>query len=282
MGMGGADLFYCRKDRDGRWGTAKNMGYPINTCADEYALLLNAQGDMAYISSDKLGGSGKMDIYRFELYQEARPNPVTYFRGVVFNKETRQLLRADFELSDLSIGKTIARSVSDSLTGDFMLILPTDNDYALSVSKPGYLFYSDHFSLTGVHSVTDPFIRNIPLQEVRVGERVVLRNIFFDTDKYDIRPESEIELGRLIRLLQENPGIRIELSGHTDNVGTREHNEALSLNRAMAVCDYLLGRGIAKERISYAGYGFSKPIDTNETEAGRSNNRRTEFKIIGK
>ncbi len=163
-----------------------------------------------------------------------------------------------------------------------MLILPTDHEYALSVSKPGYLFYSDHFSLIGTHSADNPFVRNIPLQEVRVGESVILKNIFFDTDKFEIKPESEVELLRLIRLLQENAQICIELSGHTDNIGTREHNEALSYNRARAVFEYLVRHGIAKERLSFTGYGFSRPIDTNDTEPGRANNRRTEFKIIGK
>ncbi len=280
-GMGGADLFHSRTDKNGNLGKAQNLGYPINTFADEFALILNAKGDMAYISSDKLGGKGKMDIYRFVLYNKARPNPVTYFKGVVFNSETKQLLRADFELTDLKSGKTIARSFSDSLTGAFMLILPTDYEYALSVSKPGYLFYSDHFSLIGSHSADNPFVRNIPLHEVMVGESVILKNIFFDTDKFEIKPESEVELQRLIRLLLENAKIRIELSGHTDNIGMRDHNETLSLNRARAVFDYLAGHGIAKERLSFTGYGFSRPIDTNDTEQGRANNRRTEFKIIG-
>ena len=282
QGMGGADLFCSRRNSAGNWGRAVNLGYPINTCADEYALVLNAIGDMAYISSDKLGGEGKMDIYRFKLYEAARPNPVTYFRGVVYNRETKQRLRAEFDLADLKSGKTIAHSVSDSITGEFLLILPADHDYALGVSKPGYLFYSDHFSLTGIHSVANPFIRNIPLQEMKVGETVILKNIFFDTDKFEIRPESEIELRRLTELLTTNREIRIELSGHTDHVGTREHNDILSLNRAKAEYDYLVNHGIDPGRMTFAGYGFSKPVDTNETEQGRSNNRRTEFKIIGK
>lgn len=281
QGMGGSDIYYSRKDSTGNWSKAINMGYPINTFADENSLIVNAKGNLAYISSDKLGGKGKQDIYQFQVYAQARPTPVTYFKGIVFNKETRNKLKADFELIELSSGKTVAHAESDSLTGAFLLILPVQYDYALNVSKPGYLFFSDHFSLSNIHSFTEPFVKNIPLQEIKMGETVILRNIFFDTDKYDLKPESRAELQRVMDMLIKNPDIRIEISGHTDNIGTREHNADLSLNRANAVCDYLIQHGIAKNRMSFSGYGFSRPIDTNETEQGRANNRRTEFKIIG-
>jgi len=281
QGMGGSDIFYSRKDPKGKWGEPVNMGYPINTFADENSLVVNAKGNLAYISSDKLGGKGKQDIYQFQVYEKARPTPVTYFKGVVFNKDTKQKLKADFELIELKSGKTIAHSSSDSLTGAFLLILPVNNDYALNVSKPGYLFFSDHFSLTDIHSFNKPFVKNIPMQEIKIGETVILKNIFFDTDKFDLKQESRIELQRLMDLLIKNPKIFIEISGHTDNIGTQEHNAYLSLNRAQAVCEYLIQHGIDKNRMSFAGYGFSRPIDTNETEQGRANNRRTEFKIIG-
>lgn len=278
-GMGGSDIYYSQKDTAGRWGKALNIGYPINTFADENSLVVNAKGDLAYISSDKFGGRGKQDIYRFDVYEQARPIPVTYFKGIVFDKETNQKLKADFELTDLKTGKTIIHSSSDSLTGSFFLILPVQNNYALSISKPGYLFFSEHFSLSDIHSFTKPLVKNIPLQEIKMGESVILRNIFFETDKYDLKPESQIELKRLTDLLMRNPNIYIEISGHTDNVGTKEYNENLSLKRAGAVREYLIQHGIAKDRMSFSGYGFSRPVDTNDTETGRANNRRTEFKI---
>jgi len=280
-GMGGLDLFVARKNSDGQWGKAINLGYPINTCSDELTLVVNAQGEMAYISSDKLGGKGKQDIYSFKLYQEARPNPVMYFKGIVYNKESKQRLEAHFELTDLSNGNIVVRSNSDPLSGEFFLILPTNKEFALNVARPGFLFYSDHFSLTGYNSILKPFEKNIPLQEIRLGETVVLKNIFFDTDKFVLKDESKVELQRLVELLQKNPRMRIEISGHTDNVGTLVHNEELSLNRAKAVFDYLQDHGIISSRLTYAGYGMSKPVDTNETEQGRANNRRTEFKITG-
>jgi outer membrane protein OmpA-like peptidoglycan-associated protein len=280
MGMGGYDLYYSRVDADGNWSAPVDLGYPINTYADEITLVVNAKGDLAYVSSDKLGGKGGMDIYSFPLYKEAQPVLVTYFKGIVFDKETKKRLEAKFELIDLSTGKTVSRSSSDPITGEFLLSLPTEKEYGLNVSRQGYLFYSDHFELRGESSRAKPFIHNVPLQPVRVGETVVLKNIFFDTDKFDLKPASVSELTKLIQLLKANPGIRIEISGHTDNHGTADHNLVLSRNRAQAVYDYLVSNGIPKERLTFAGYGMTRPIDTNDTEEGRANNRRTEFKVL--
>jgi outer membrane protein OmpA-like peptidoglycan-associated protein len=280
-GMGGLDLFYSRKDENGFWRKPVNLGYPINTYADEITLVVNASGDLAYISSDKSGGKGRQDIYSFKLYKEAQPLKVTYFKGIVFNKETKKRLEAKFELIDLSSGKVVIESRSDPVNGEFLVALPTNKDYALNVSKTGYLFYSDHFALKGESSKARPFIRDIPLQEISVGETVVLKNIFFDTDKYELKPESRSELETLLHLLQSNSKIRIEISGHTDNAGSEGYNLTLSKNRAKAVYDYLVEHGISAGRLSYAGYGLTKPLDTNETEQGRANNRRTEFSVVG-
>jgi outer membrane protein OmpA-like peptidoglycan-associated protein len=282
LGMGGYDLYYSRMDADGNWSAPVDLGYPINSYADEITLVVNAKGDMAYISSDKLGGKGGMDIYSFKLYKEARPVLVTYFKGVVFDKETKKRLEAKFELVDLATGKTVSRSSSDPVNGEFLLSLPAEKNYGLNVSKPGYLFYSDHFALQGESSKTKPFIYNVPLQPIKVGETVILKNIFFDTDKYDLKEESRSELARLIQLLKGNAGIHIEISGHTDNQGSDDHKLVLSRNRAKAVYDYLILNGISNARLSYSGFGLTRPIDTNDTEQGRANNRRTEFKVVAK
>jgi outer membrane protein OmpA-like peptidoglycan-associated protein len=278
--MGGFDLFYSRKDSAESWQKAGNLGYPINTNADEITLLVNAKGDVAYVSSGKFGGKGKQDIYSFKLYPDAQPVAVTYFKGIVYDKETGKRLKASFDLTDLSTGKEVARSESDPATGEFLLILPANRDYALSVNREGYLFFSENFALEQAGTSLKPVIRKIPLQPMRAGETVVLRNIFFDTDKYDLKPQSQIELERLTDLLRKNPGMRIEISGHTDKMGTPEHNVVLSANRAKAVYEYLVSKGIAKERLTYAGYGQDRPIDTNDTDEGRARNRRTEFRVI--
>jgi outer membrane protein OmpA-like peptidoglycan-associated protein len=269
-------------DEKGNWSSPVDLAYPINTYADEVNLVVNAKGDVAYISSDKLGGKGKMDIYSFKLYKEAQPIMVTYFKGVVFDKDTKKRLEAKFDLTDLASGSVVSSSSSDPLTGEFLLSLPTEKNYGLNVSKDGYLFYSDHFELKGENSRAKPFIYNVPLEPIRVGQTVILKNIFFDIDKYDLKEESISELTRLIQLLKNNPQLHIEISGHTDNHGSADHNIVLSRNRAQAVYNYLIANGIAKERLSYAGYGMTRPIDTNDTEQGRANNRRTEFSVVEK
>jgi outer membrane protein OmpA-like peptidoglycan-associated protein/tetratricopeptide (TPR) repeat protein len=281
QGMGGADLFVSRKAQAGGWMKPTNLGYPINTHADEITLVVSAKGDLAYVSSDKYGGKGKQDVYRFPLYEEIRPLLTTYFKGIVFDSETKKKLSARFELIDISTALSVASATSDPVTGEFLLVLPTEREYALNVSTDGYLFYSDHFSLTGSNTKISPFIRNVALKPIRIGESVILKNIFFDTDQFTLKPESVAELDRLVTLLLKNPGLTIEISGHTDNVGGEQHNLTLSTNRANAVYQYLTGHGVPAARLSFKGYGLSKPVDTNATEQGRANNRRTEFKVTG-
>lgn len=280
-GMGGLDLFLCRKNRDNRWGSPVNLGYPINTHAEEITLVVNSKGNMAFISSDKLGGKGRQDIYEFPLYEQARPLLTTYFKGVVYDEETKARLDARFELTDLEQMKLIAESRSDRVTGEFLLVLPTERNYGLNVSREGYLFYSENFPLTGSGDLSKPFIKNIPLKPIKIGEKVVLKNIFFDTDQYSLKDQSMVELDKLVDFLKKNPKLKIEISGHTDNIGTSGHNLELSQNRAKAVFDFLSGHGIDGKRMTYQGYGFTDPVDSNDTESGRANNRRTEFKVIG-
>ncbi len=279
-GLGGLDLFYSKRDSTGLWMKPVNLGYPINTEADEINIIIDPSGEMAFISSDKLGGMGRYDIYEFELHPDAKPLAVTYMKGRVFDAETKLPLLAQFELIDLSSGDTRVEAFSDATTGEFLLVLPTDKEYALNVSKTGYLFYSDNFSLKGIHAEDDPFMMDIYLKPVKIGQIMVMKNIFFDTDKYDLKPESIIELDKLIQFLNENPGVKIEISGHTDNVGTADYNIELSDKRAKAVFYYLVEDGISADRLTSKGYGLTRPVDTNETKEGRANNRRTEVEVV--
>jgi outer membrane protein OmpA-like peptidoglycan-associated protein len=279
-GMGNYDIFYSRMDDNGNWSSAKNIGYPINSFDAEGFLFVNPQGNKAYFASAKYGGKGGMDIYSFDLYEEARPTAVTYMKGTVYDSKTKQRLQAKFELIDLSTSKTVAQSNSDAQSGEFMVSLPTDRNYALNVSRDGYLFHSENFELKGIHSQVKPYMKDILLQPIETGSIVVLKNIFFDFDKYDLLPESQVELNRLVDLLNKNSKMKIEIGGHTDNKGTKEYNQLLSQNRAKSVYDYLVQHSIDKTRLTYKGYGLTLPIDTNDTEEGRANNRRTEFKVI--
>lgn len=279
-GMGEKDIYVTRKDSLGVWSTPKNLGYPINTWNDEQGLFVAASGENAYFSSDRKGGYGKLDLYSFKLYEEARPERVTYMKGVVKDKVTGNPLAAKFELIDLETGETVIESGSDPINGSFLVTLPVDHEYALNVSKDNYLFHSEHFSLPKEHDISKPYRMDVKMQPIKYGEKVVLKNIFFETASYDLLPESKVELNKLVAFMTNNPSIRIEIGGHTDNVGKPEDNQLLSENRSKSVRKYLVGKQIDEGRIQYKGYGEEQPIDTNETPAGRANNRRTEFKVL--
>jgi outer membrane protein OmpA-like peptidoglycan-associated protein len=279
-GMGKMDIYLSRRDSLGNWGKAKNLGYPINTYKDENSIVVSADGQLALFASNRKNGYGGLDIYGFDLYADARPQPVTYMKGVVFDFETRKKLKASFELIDLETGKTIISSYSDPDNGEFLVCLPSNHNFALNVSREGYLFYSENFSLTGEHQQNEPVLKDIPLKPIKVGEIVILNNIFFESDKFDLKPESTVELEKLLEFMEKNPSIKIEISGHTDNVGSTAYNIELSENRAKAVYDFLIEKNISPKRLQYKGYGESQAIDSNDTESGKANNRRTEFKIV--
>jgi outer membrane protein OmpA-like peptidoglycan-associated protein len=279
VGLGGKDIYVVRMKTDGSWGTPKNLGYPINTWQDEMGLFVDASGALAYFASDREGGVGNLDIYSFPLYEAVRPVPVTYVKGLVKDINTKRPLGAKFELIDLSTSKTVIESRSDRVTGDFLVCLPVDRDYALNVSKDNYLFYSENFSLKERASVNKPFTMNVDLQPIEFGKTVVLRNIFFNTASFELKPESTAELEKLLAFMNSNPKIAIEIGGHTDNVGQRVDNQLLSENRAKAVFTYLKERGVTELRMQFKGYADLVPVDTNDTPEGRANNRRTEFTV---
>lgn len=275
-GMGGLDLFWSRKDSAGIWSNPVNLGYPINTNKDENSLMVSTSGELAYFSSNMEGGFGDFDIYAFELQKDSRPLPVTYVKGRVYDSLTQKPIEARFELIDLETGEEVYNSFSNPEDGGFLIPLPAGKDYALNVNHRGYLFYSDHFSL---ESNRLPFILNVPLLPISKGGEVVLKNVFFDTDQFDLKPQSESELNKLIQLLVQNPDLKIAIEGHTDNAGSVSHNLNLSNNRAKAVYQFLIMKGIEADRLEYKGYGESKPIESNDTEQGRAKNRRTAFRV---
>lgn len=276
-GMGGFDLYYARKTNDTIWYQVRNLGYPINSHADELGLVLEASGETAYYSSAVDDRRGK-DIFSFEMPESIRPDMVTYMKGKVFDKNTGQLLSARFELINLETGEKVMDSFSDQ-NGSFLVCLPTDMNYALNVNREAYLFYSRNIPLKGVHSVEKPYLTNIALSPLEQGEVLVLNNVFFDFNSSALLPESQLELDRLFALLEENPGISIEVGGHTDSVGEEAYNQLLSERRAESVYQYLLEKGLEAGRLSYKGYGESRPAGENETADGRKLNRRTEITI---
>lgn len=279
LGMGGLDIFMSQKDSSGEWSEPVNLGYPINTHKNENSLLVSPDGELAYFASDREEGIGELDLYSFELPKQFKPKPVSYFAGKIYDKESKKSLAARFQLIDLESGEIVVESYSNS-NGNFLMALPAGKDYALNVSKSGYLFYSDNFSLTQT-SDNKAFRKNVPLSPIKVGEKIVLNNIFFETAKYALKKQSKIELDKLVHFLNENPSLEIEVSGHTDNVGSDASNITLSKNRAKSVVNYLVEAGIDSSRIRSKGYGSTQPIADNESKAGKAKNRRTEFEIIG-
>ncbi|MDQ3100447.1 MAG: OmpA family protein [Bacteroidota bacterium] len=278
-GMGGLDIYVSRKDSLGIWGQALNLGHPINSGADENSLLVSASGEVAYFASDRPGGLGDLDLYSFELYPEARPLPVSYIRGVVTDKSTGKPVEADVELFDITSGELATAAYSDPQTGEFLVALPVGQEYALSASSEGYLFFSENYNVPE-SAVKEPYTLNVPLSPLTAGSTIALRNIFFNTASYDLLPASNTELEKLVRLLKGNPTLRIELGGHTDDVGSDDANLKLSDQRANTVRTYLVATGIEAERITAKGYGETKPIESNDSEEGRAQNRRTEVTVL--
>ncbi len=278
--MGGLDIFLCRRQEDGSWGKPMNLGYPINTNADENSLVVSADGKKAYFASSRKGGYGKLDLYSFNLYNEAQPLLVSYVKAKVSDAQTGNPLAAQFEIIDVETGKTVLSNTTDKRKGEFMACLPAGKNYMLNVNKETYLFYSDYFECKKATDKQNAYELNIRLQQPKAGEKVVLKNIFFDVNKFNLKPESTPELTRLVALLKNQPAMRIEVSGHTDNTGDKKANQLLSENRARSVRDFLIEKGISSERITYKGYGDARPVSTNDTEEGRAQNRRTEFTIL--
>lgn len=287
VGLGGTDLYMSRKDPLGHWGDPVNLGYPINTKANENSLLVGPDGKIAYFASDRPGGEGKLDIYSFELPKSLRPIKTNYFKGLVYDALTKKPLAGKFELIDLATGKQVVQSSADKVTGKFLLALPTEKNYALHVSYPGYSFFSKNFNMIKDSGNVN---MNVPLLPITDTKPIRLANVFFDLNKATLRKESFVELNKLLQFLHLNPKISIEIDGHTDSRGSKELNMNLSENRAKAVYDYLITKGIDENRLSYKGFGSTHPIipdakiDEMSSEAAKEKayqeNRRVEYKIL--
>jgi outer membrane protein OmpA-like peptidoglycan-associated protein len=277
-GLGKSDLYLTRKDVKLNWETPINMGYPINSRGQDWNLVVARDGKTAYFSSDQLKGFGGLDIYTFQLPEKLQAEKVSYLRGYVRDAITKQPLSANVELSPIN-GEPTTLTYAKPGTGMFLVPLKINMKYALTIDKDGYLFYTEFYNMPAIQR-DQPIELFIDLEKIELGNSVVLKNIFFDTDKSDIKDESKQELEKLIDFLSKNNSIRIEISGHTDNVGDSKHNMVLSENRAKSVCDFLTNNGIEKSRLTYKGFGDTQSIKQNNTDENRAKNRRTEFKII--
>ena len=287
VGMGGSDLYVTRMDEKGIWSKPENLGYPINTKYDENSLMVSPDGEIAFFASDREGGYGDLDIYYFIMPEHLRPVKTLYFEGIVFDAVTRNPIPGKFQLIDLETGKEVIYSEADKITGEFMVSLPINKDYALNVSYPGYTFFSQNFNMRNPENL-EAIHMDVPMVPIVSDQPILLANVFFDLNKSTLRPESYVELNKLVEFLESNPKVKIEIGGHTDSRGN--NNMELSNDRAKSVYDYVVNKGIDASRLTYKGYGATKPVYTDEyinglntdkeKEAAHQANRRTEYKII--
>jgi len=276
-GYGGSDLFVLKKLPNGQWGAPENMGYPINTIENEGSLAVAADGYTAYYASDREDSKGGLDIYSFTLPSHARPFKTIYVKGIITDLISKKGLPANLELTDNATGTIINKVQTDEL-GHYFITLPEGKDYTFTVNRKGYLFYSSAYALSGA-APDSTYVKNIALEPIKLASSFVFTQVLFDNNSYALLPASLPELNKLLQILEENPSMHILISGYTDNVGKASDNLILSTNRAKSIVNYLSGKGIATERLSYKGFGSDNPIATNETEAGRALNRRTSFTI---
>lgn len=286
--MGGYDLFRTQRQPNGSWSPPQNLGWPLNSADDDLYLVVSASGRYAYFSSTRPGGQGSHDLYRIDFTPRAGKREkvdsladVLLVKGQILDASTGMPVGAKLFILDLEKNDTLTVSYADAETGEYLFALPVGSFYAVYVEQSKYQIETRNFD-TRSQKGFDEIRQNIKLKaaKLKVGERIVLRNIFFDFNRASLRPESKAELERLYDLLKRNPNLHIRIRGHTDNIGSEEYNLKLSAERAQAVVDYLIQRGISPNRLESEGLGESEPIDTNDTEAGRQNNRRTEFEIL--
>ena len=276
-GFGGFDIYFSEL-KEFYWGQPQNIGFPINTGEDQVSLFISSDGSKGYYShEDNSDVNRKGRIYEFDVPESSKVKyKSSYVFGCITDSDTNNPLGAKVELYDIRQDRRVGLVSSDSVNGNYLIVLTEGAEYALYVNKEGYLFKSLSFNYTG--DDMKPVNRDIALEPLKSGASATLNNIFFDTDSYELRPESKTELQKVIIFLKEN-SINIEIGGHSDNVGTDSYNLNLSTNRAKAVFDFLIQSGISSKILKYRGYGSKNPRDTNNSELGRQNNRRIEFII---
>jgi outer membrane protein OmpA-like peptidoglycan-associated protein len=284
--MGGYDIYKSTFNKTQKtWSKPTNLGFPINSGDDDVFFVMLANGKTAFYTSKKEGGFGDADIYRIdfnEVSDSLQKTPqLTLLKGIVVDAKNNEPLFAQIEITDNVTGNLISTFQSNATTGKYLISLPSGKNYGINVNATGYLFHSENINLPD-SSAYQEIIKNITLNKLEKGAKIVLQNIFFNYNEATIKTESKSELEKLSKLLLENKRLNIEISGHTDNIGSAMYNQKLSEERAKAVVDYLVAQNIETNRLHFKGYGFEQPIATNDTEDGRQQNRRTEFKIIGK
>ncbi len=287
-GVGGFDIFFSRKGPDGKWGEPQNIGIPINTARDDLGFFVSTDGHLGYFASNEPSRTngksvGKYDIFSFELYKEARPDEVSFFKGKIEDFGHGEPTGFTVEVKDVVTNK-VTEGMVDTITGNYAVVVNTKikNDLIISVKKDNYAFNSKLIKKDSLVN-SKPVKLDIEVDSIQVGKTYTLNNIYYKTNSADLDPSSAVVIDEFANFLKTHPTIKIEVRGHTDNVGDAKSNLSLSTDRAFSVRDLLISKGINEKRlINFKGYGASMPIANNSNEAGRAKNRRTEFVIIEK
>lgn len=280
LGYGGYDIFFSKLGKDGQWQTPKNIGYPINSEMDDLGFFVSTDGRTGYFASDKLKGAGGWDVYYFNLYKEARPERVMFLKGELKDENNKAITDARLEIRNVNTEEVTTVEV-DSLTGKYVAVMAFNDDHIMTVKQPGKAFTSQYLS-TSDSSIGKPQELNLEVKDLKVGTPYRLNNILFETNSYEISQQTVNILREFASYLKDNPGMKVAIHGHTDNIGDNVANLTLSTNRARKIYETLVAEGIGKSRLSYKGFGATKPVSSNNTEEGRANNRRTEFIILAR
>lgn len=308
--MGGYDVFRSELQDVNLWSKPINLGYPVNTPGDDVYYKEMPDGKTAYYSTNREAGVGGLDIFKIiylgsekEMFVDKVSEPIVgilpvhdniYFeppqkleidtrimlRGFITDSENKEPIVAKFELIDQETNQIVAIAISDE-TGNYTVQVPEGKVYGVDINSAGYLMYLGQIDLSTA-SYDRPVIKNFELDRVEVGAKVILQNLYFETNKSTLLPESFATLNSVAKLMENNPSLRLEISGHTDNVGSAKYNQKLSLERAKSCVTYLVKNGVSEDKLEYKGYGFQQMIAPNDTEENRAKNRRVEFKILSK
>lgn len=279
-GLGGFDIFMSKKNSDGKWGDPVNLGYPINTEADEVGFFVSTDGKKGYFASNQLNGATGYDIYSFDLPAKVRPDSVLFITGQLKDEHDEIPLAAKIELKNITTQETMNVDY-DTLTGKYASVVLFDDDYIMTVKNEGSAFNSHYFAKND--SLNDrPVKLDLDLKKIELGAAYTLNNILFASDSYDLNDVSKRVIEDFKDFLKQNPKVKVAIHGHTDNQGDAQSNLTLSDNRARSVYNYLIKLNVDAARLSYKGFGQTKPVGSNDNENGRSKNRRTEFVIVSK
>jgi len=275
-GVGALDIFYSRMDDNGKWSKPVNIGFPINTDADEIGLFVSTDGTLAYYSSRE---KGVWNIYSFELYQEARPQKVLFVKGELSSSDKENLSDVTIDIN-YADGRTEQVRVNGN-DGKYAAVIQADKpqDVMLTVNKDGAAFDSRFIDEETVAKETFSRNQNMEVRPIEKGASYTINDILFATNSFELTERSKFILRQFAAFLKANPTIKVSIHGHTDDIGDDAKNMTLSINRAKAVMDYLVSQGVKASRMKHAGFGETKPKVPNTNETNRALNRRTEFVI---